>query len=528
MKRIKLTSLLIATMVLGGVGATPMIAHAETINTNSGYTQNINSNCMTGVINKQVAITQNGKIIGYANKYDMAIIENQNENNYSVITEFGLKGEINKSDLTIVKSGLNSNFKSLNENGYVTNVTTDLHFRTEPTVNSEIISNLKENQSFKIIGKNGEWYKINLNGKEGYVYDMFVGQGNVSVVNTTNKNGDNVVIKTITNNNGSKEVITTTTNKNGTVIINKENISKQGKIESQTQEISSNKVVSTTNINSNKIQPVENHSATVKPSESQPVEHHSATVKPSESQPVENHSATVKPSESQPVEHHSTTVKPSESQPVEHHSATVKPSESQPVEHHSATVKPSESQPVEHHSATVKPSESQPVEHHSATVKPSESQPVEHHSATVKPSESQPNESHKSVKQQNSFTYMPQISNELAQLMNNARAGAGKQELTATAQTNEMAMKLGYSMAENGNANHGNDEMGAMITSNLTNGNPAQALFNLFYNDAGHREEMLSSNYIHCSVAVYKNSDGTYFAGVQYENVLGFHGWKNA
>ncbi|WP_317312544.1 SH3 domain-containing protein [Clostridium thermobutyricum] len=468
MKRIKLTSLLIATMVLGGVGATPMIAHAETINTNSGYTQNINSNCMTGVINKQVAITQNGKIIGYANKYDMAIIENQNENNYSVITEFGLKGEINKSDLTIVKSGLNSNFKSLNENGYVTNVTTDLHFRTEPTVNSEIISNLKENQSFKIIGKNGEWYKINLNGKEGYVYDMFVGQGNVSVVNTTNKNGDNVVIKTITNNNGSKEVITTTTNKNGTVIINKENISKQGKIESQTQEISSNKVVSTTNINSNKIQPVENHSA------------------------------------------------------------TVKPSESQPVEHHSATVKPSESQPVEHHSATVKPSESQPVEHHSATVKPSESQPVEHHSATVKPSESQPNESHKSVKQQNSFTYMPQISNELAQLMNNARAGAGKQELTATAQTNEMAMKLGYSMAENGNANHGNDEMGAMITSNLTNGNPAQALFNLFYNDAGHREEMLSSNYIHCSVAVYKNSDGTYFAGVQYENVLGFHGWKNA
>lgn len=173
MKRKEITSLLIGACILGSViGAVPTVANATT---------------NTAIVKDKVAIKNNsGKIVGYTNPYDGIDVKDSNKDLCNVTTQFGLKGNVEKKDLQFIKSDLNEQLESMNEDGHVANVTTGLNLREKATTDSNVIGSLENNTNLKIVGKQGDWYKVSVDGKEGFVYSSFIDEGK-SIEKTDNK-----------------------------------------------------------------------------------------------------------------------------------------------------------------------------------------------------------------------------------------------------------------------------------------------------------------------------------------------------
>ena len=309
MKSKKLISLIVSTsMLAGSIGLTlpTVVAHAEGVK-HVAQEQNINQ-IEKAVITSRVPVMNGKSIIGYANAYDMATIISNNSKTYNVVTQYGLKGTVQKDAVQIVESGVNKPFTALNENGHVINVTTSLNFRTAPTVTSSVIEGLSNGTNFSIIGEQGNWFKINYDGQQGFVYKDFATTGQSQVTTTTNsegstvttttttnsngnkvitvttinKNGSKVVKTTTENSNGSKEITTINTQPNGTTTTTKETVSKTGKIENKTvtTNTSSNKVISNqkTEVTSTKATPASKHEvAPTKHTEATPASKHEVT-----------------------------------------------------------------------------------------------------------------------------------------------------------------------------------------------------------------------------------------------------------
>ena len=188
MNKRKITKLIfLAGVAVSTISAAPtIISHANTLNNINIYNQEqSNVHLQKAVITRRVAIMNNGKIVGYANAYDMAVIQSHNGNTYNVVTEFGLIGTVNKNDLLIVQNDEQDKLITLNEQEHVIHVTTDLHLRSEPSANSSIITNLKEGTNLNVIGKQGQWLKVNVNGYTGFVFGDFVQN---EFVNTSTQN----------------------------------------------------------------------------------------------------------------------------------------------------------------------------------------------------------------------------------------------------------------------------------------------------------------------------------------------------
>lgn len=195
MKRKQLTALILSGIIISSPLTYGEIANATNNTVSSTYSQNYNkTNSQKGICNGKIAIKNiNGNIIGYSNPYDMLVILSKEGNLYNVVTQYGLKGYINSNSFETVKSGLNDKLVKLNEKGYVVNVTTCLNVRNKATINSSILDTLDNGVNFNIIGKQGSWYKINYNGKEGFVYSTFVKEGeNNSTVDVDSSNVNNI------------------------------------------------------------------------------------------------------------------------------------------------------------------------------------------------------------------------------------------------------------------------------------------------------------------------------------------------
>lgn len=60
------------------------------------------------------------------------------------------------------------------QKGQVINVQTNLRMRTSPSTSSAIVSYLVNGKEFNIVGKSGDWYNIQADGKNGYVHKDYV------------------------------------------------------------------------------------------------------------------------------------------------------------------------------------------------------------------------------------------------------------------------------------------------------------------------------------------------------------------
>lgn len=82
--------------------------------------------------------------------------------------------------------------------GKVTHVQTDLRIRERATTQSSIIGRLHEGNVVNIIGKDGDWYKINVNGKIGFVCADYINVFNENNLALNNNVANTQVVNRIT------------------------------------------------------------------------------------------------------------------------------------------------------------------------------------------------------------------------------------------------------------------------------------------------------------------------------------------
>lgn len=75
--------------------------------------------------------------------------------------------------------------------GQVINVSTNLRIRKSPSTSSDVIGYLTNGEIFNIDGKEGSWYKINANGKVGYIHGDYVKEVSGNSNSSSNNSGSN-------------------------------------------------------------------------------------------------------------------------------------------------------------------------------------------------------------------------------------------------------------------------------------------------------------------------------------------------
>lgn len=75
--------------------------------------------------------------------------------------------------------------------GQVINVSTNLRIRKSPNTSSDVIGYLTNGEIFNIDGKEGSWYKINANGKVGYIHGDYVKEVSGDSNGSSNSSGSN-------------------------------------------------------------------------------------------------------------------------------------------------------------------------------------------------------------------------------------------------------------------------------------------------------------------------------------------------
>ncbi|EPB8219903.1 SH3 domain-containing protein [Clostridium perfringens] len=178
MKRKKLSIFILSAAIVTSSVSYGMTAKADEVKETKGYNYNVNLSEQKAVANNKISVKKfNGEILGYANPFTMLQILNMNGKTVEIITQSGLRGYVDANEFTLVESAVNDKLIEKNIEGHVTNVSTVLNLRKEPKIGAEIINRLLNNTKVNILGKQGSWYKIELNGQKGYVYGMFLNEG---------------------------------------------------------------------------------------------------------------------------------------------------------------------------------------------------------------------------------------------------------------------------------------------------------------------------------------------------------------
>ena len=146
----------------------------------------------------------------YLSTGEMLTILGHEGNYYKVeVHETGAVGYIFSDNLQVIESGLNSEFHQNITDGSIINVSTRVHLRAQPDLQAGILKNLKENTSVEILGNQGQWIKVNVNGTIGYIYETYV-----------SLNQDNNTLNTVSSTSTSSSSISTGSNINTNTNIN--------------------------------------------------------------------------------------------------------------------------------------------------------------------------------------------------------------------------------------------------------------------------------------------------------------------
>lgn len=135
-------------------------------------------------------------------------------------------GYINIANIKSIINGTNATFNPMSGSGQVVNVSTRLRLRTGPSINNNVIWYLTNGEQFSILGKQGQWYKIDVNGQIGFVYEEYVStnisnnsnntSNNIASVNSQSSiNANNNTIRNANSGNNVKNIIVKTKGLNG-------------------------------------------------------------------------------------------------------------------------------------------------------------------------------------------------------------------------------------------------------------------------------------------------------------------------
>lgn len=243
-------------LLVGGVSTSALTS----FNTNN-HTNQINSKILLSapannnqavVINTNknplvlyTAANSNSSIASYLTVGEMLTYQTTSNPNFYKVTvqETGATGYISANNIQIIESGLNQAFNNLNEQGKIINVSSNVRLRTQPDMQGNIISNYKNDTSINILGKQGQWYKVEIGNQTGYMYQEYVGIDNSTVNNNPNNKATNTNdsnSNATTSKNSSNKVATSSTPYTGTHVDNMQNGSMLGGKSTKSNTSSSN------------------------------------------------------------------------------------------------------------------------------------------------------------------------------------------------------------------------------------------------------------------------------------------------
>ncbi|MGL5066627.1 MAG: SH3 domain-containing protein [Sarcina sp.] len=148
--------------------------------TNSNYTGEIGTLVNTTFLHLRDSATTNSNILKTLYSNDEIIVLAKDGAWYKV----NVNGQIgyvygyylNVSNQSTPESNNNNDTTSTAQgigNGALIN-TTFLHFRSSDSIYSDILSTLNTSSNITVLSKDGEWYKVEVNGQVGYVYGYYL------------------------------------------------------------------------------------------------------------------------------------------------------------------------------------------------------------------------------------------------------------------------------------------------------------------------------------------------------------------
>ena len=202
----KIISIIMGTLMLSGVmiGANS-INNAKTINDNTKVVNKVLLSAPTSTNERAVVVnTDNSPLVLYSSASassnitsyisvgEMLTIQASGNNFYKVkVQETGAVGYISAHNIQIITSGVNDPYKDINKEGYIINVSSRVNLRANATMNSEILNKLTNNTKINVLGKQGEWYKVNYDGTVGYIYQEYIGLSSADLSSNKNININN-------------------------------------------------------------------------------------------------------------------------------------------------------------------------------------------------------------------------------------------------------------------------------------------------------------------------------------------------
>ena len=176
-----------------------------------------------GVISKEGSLKllnpQLGSVFSNVSVGEMATINNGNiDNGYYKVTihETGDVGYLKSSDVQEIHNYPDSHLTSLNEDGSIVNVSYAVNVRQGAGLNTDVLTTLHNGKNVKVIGKQGEWYKVQVDGITGYIYQEYI-----SINKTVNKDTHTSSLTNKTINNYASSLISKTVNKDASNSTNK-------------------------------------------------------------------------------------------------------------------------------------------------------------------------------------------------------------------------------------------------------------------------------------------------------------------
>ena len=241
MKKVKMTALILAaTVTIGGYGLlgtsslaiTNNIVLASSVSTTSTTTSNgsaisrSSSSNVNGVATGEGVIinggssfellsSPNGSKISSVSVGEMVTLESGNTNGYYKVEvrETGDIGYLKSCNIQEIYNCQKSSLENLSSQGTIINVSSVVNVRQRAGLNSDILTTMKNNETVSVIGKQGQWYKVSVNGETGFIYEEYISLNSNTVTTTAQKASTSGVTRN-ENVNSSASTSGATTNEN--------------------------------------------------------------------------------------------------------------------------------------------------------------------------------------------------------------------------------------------------------------------------------------------------------------------------
>ena len=205
MNKLRLKTLILGIGVISSVGLVHMSAKTTPANQQTKnitlLANHVSESAYACVVNGNgnlVLTNANGNITGYVSVGQMLVVKGHSNGKTLVrVEETGVTGYINNANMLNITSGTNQELVKMNRKGHIINVSSDVHVRQNATMDSTVLANISDNTNITITGKQGNWYRVNVNGIKGFIFGEYVSQGattngGVVKVNITKVNPNNI------------------------------------------------------------------------------------------------------------------------------------------------------------------------------------------------------------------------------------------------------------------------------------------------------------------------------------------------